>query len=87
MLGVTVGKQDWLKVIYKNWMKVAHVIGNVVTTVILGIIFYVVFAPVGIFLRLRNKDLLDRALDPNAASYWNQRERKAFDPKCCLKQY
>jgi len=76
-----------IKPVYDKWMIVAHFIGTIVTTVIMAIIFYGLFSPLGILFRIIKKDFLDRKWDPNAKTYWKQREKKAFDPERCLKQF
>lgn len=60
---------------YTGWMKVAHCIGMVVTTLILSSVFFFIFTPIGLFFRLVRKDHLDRTLRPNAQSYWIHRTR------------
>jgi hypothetical protein len=67
---------------YRGWMRVAHGIGAVVTTIILTLVFYLVFTPVALFLRLIRKDHLERRFDPSASTYWHTRpqgERPAED--------
>ena len=49
-----------LQSVYKIWMKGAHFIGGIVTTGILGAVFFLIFAPIGFFLRFIDKDHLDR---------------------------
>ncbi len=53
--------------------------------VMLVVIFYLVFAPVGIVLRLLGKDPLLQKLDPEADTYWI--ERKPRDPSRVEKQF
>ena len=55
---------------HRLWMKLAIGLGYINTRVILGLLFYVVLAPVGIVLRMMGKDLLDQELEPKARSYW-----------------
>ena len=55
-----------LKPIYRVWMTVGHTLGWVNTQIILAVIFYVLFAPVAIILRLLRNDPLRRRLDPNS---------------------
>ncbi len=63
---------------YRRWMKVAHAIGQVVSTVLLSLIFYLIFGAVGIVLRILRKDILDQKQDAALTSYWNQRDRQEF---------
>jgi hypothetical protein len=68
-----------LKPVYTAWMMFAFVLGWINTRVLLGVFFYLVVTPLGLFLRLTGKDLLDEKLDRGAATYWLKRERKPFD--------
>lgn len=52
---------------------------------LLALVFYLVFAPVGIALRLLRRDPLRRRLDPAAKSYWL--ERKKNPPERAEKQF
>lgn len=53
--------------------------------VLLVLVFYLVFAPVGIALRILGKDPMQRKIDPAAESYWS--ERKPLDPKRTERQF
>jgi hypothetical protein len=52
------------------WMAFAHVLGVVMTYILLTITFFVVITPVGFFIRLIGKDLLERKFDSQKQSYW-----------------
>jgi hypothetical protein len=69
-----------LKPVYIVWMKFAHVLGWINTRLLLGVFFYLVMTPLGLFLRLLGKDLLDQKIDRSARSYWVKRERVKLDP-------
>ena len=69
-----------LKPVYIFWMKLAFVLGWINTRLILIIIFYVLFTPLGLIMRLFRADLLDRKIDRNRDSYWKKREKKVFNP-------
>ena len=45
-----------LFVVYRTWMKFGHVMGWINTRIILGIMFYVIFFPAGVLMRLVAKD-------------------------------
>jgi hypothetical protein len=72
---LTLFKQNWLKKIYDQWMKVAHLIGAIVTTIVLIVLYFFIFGVVGIILRLMRKDLLDMSLNPGAKTYWKEHEK------------
>ncbi len=69
-----------LKPVYIFWMKLVFVLGWINTRLILIIIFYVLFTPVGLIMRLFRVDLLDRKIDKSKDSYWKKREKKVFNP-------
>ena len=55
--------------VYRLWMKIGHVLGWINTRIILGVMFFLIFAPVALVLRLLGKDMLRRRLDTAATSY------------------
>lgn len=57
-----------LRPVYKIWMTFAEALGWVNTRIILGVLFFLMFFPVGMILRLI-KDPMRRKFDPAAASY------------------
>ncbi len=63
------------------WMKVALALGWFMTRVILGIVFFLVFTPAGLILRLLRKDPLGLRLHSAAESYWNPREGSDRSPE------
>ncbi len=68
-----------LKYVYIIWMKIAFVLGWINTRIILAIMFYLVFTPIGLAMKLFGKDLLDRKIEKDKESYWKKREAKAFN--------
>lgn len=69
-----------LKPVYIFWMKLAFVLGWINTRLILIVIFYILFTPVGLIMRLLRVDLLDRKIEKNKDSYWKKREKKIYNP-------
>lgn len=57
-----------------GWMRVATVLGWVNSRILLGLMFYGVFAPYNLVGRLLRRDQLDRRRPPRA-SYWVARPR------------
>jgi Saxitoxin biosynthesis operon protein SxtJ len=60
---------ELLRPVFYVWMKLGHVLGWINTRIILGVVFFVLFAPVALFLRILGKDPLHRALDGEAQTY------------------
>lgn len=59
---------------YVVWVRVGEIIGGVLSKVILLILFFGVFTPVSIILKLLGKDLLNKKMDKSKQSYWVDRE-------------
>jgi len=60
--------------IYLAWIYATFPIGFVLSHVILGAVFYLVFTPLGLVMRLFGFDPLRRRFDRAATSYWVERE-------------
>ena len=67
-----------LKPLFKVLTTVGHAVGWINTRILLGIMFYGIFTPIGILSRLIRKDLLDKRLDKDAKSYWNKKDKDVF---------
>ena len=55
--------------VYHLWMKIGHVLGWINTRIILGLVFFVIFAPVALVFKILRKDVLKQRLDASASSY------------------
>lgn len=69
-----------LRPVYVAWMALAFILGLVVSTVLLTLLFLLVVTPTGLVARLLGKDFLSRKLDRRATSYWRPRDRAADRP-------
>ena len=65
-------KPDILTPLNKVWVKFGTLIGKFFAPIILAIIFFVIITPIGIFMRLIGKDLLNTKLTQQK-SYWIKR--------------
>jgi len=80
-------KRDFVIKFYTIWMKCASIIGSVVTSLLMLGIFYLVFAPIGILLRLLKKDLLNLKINPSLKTYWLDKPKKTFNKEDYEKQF
>jgi len=55
--------------LYRGWMRISMMIGNVMNRVILAIVYFIVITPMGVVMRLMDKDPMRRKLDKSVASY------------------
>jgi len=69
-----------LKPAYIVWMKLAFLLSWINTRIILLVVFYLIFAPAGIILRLFKVDLLERKIEKEKQSYWKKKGVKLFNP-------
>lgn len=69
-----------LKPVYISWMRFAFILSWVNTRLILFIIFYLIFTPIGLALRLFKVDLLDRKIDKQKETYWKKMNSEEPNP-------
>lgn len=60
--------------LYRLWLRFSVILGYFVARIILIITYFVAVLPIGILMRLFGKDPMDRKLDPQAPTYWIERE-------------
>lgn len=54
----------------KLWMRFGLFLNKIISPVILAVLFFAVFMPIGLTLRLFRKDILNLRLDKSLKSYW-----------------
>lgn len=59
--------------IYAGLMVIAFPIGFLLSQVLMALIFYLLFTPIGLFFRLTGRDAMGRKPDPSKTSYWHDR--------------
>lgn len=71
---VTLLRAQWLAPFKRAWMKLGELLHHVVSPVVLGIMFFGIFTPVGWLMRLAGRDAMARTWQPHARTYWVKRE-------------
>jgi len=71
---VTLTRAHWLAPLKHAWMRFGELLNKIVSPVVMGAIFFIVFTPVAIFMRLTGRDALARAYEPASPSYWKRRD-------------
>ena len=74
-----------VRVIFLGAIAATMPIGRVVSYVLLGSLYYLVFAPIGLVFRLRGRDALARRRDNRRLTHWVEREQTS-DPRRYLHQ-
>ena len=59
-----------LKPVEKYWMKLATIMGFVMTNVLLTLVFFIAVIPTGLIMRLLGKDPLRVKCSRDSGSYW-----------------
>ena len=58
----------------KLWFKFGMLLGKIVAPVVMALVYVVTLIPMGLYVRLSNKDILHLKLDRECKSYWINRE-------------
>lgn len=72
---ISLFKAELLSPLYRLWMRIAQFISRLVTNLALIVVFYSIVTPIGLWLRLSGKDLLDLKRD-GRNSYWHKKEEE-----------
>ena len=91
VLALTIGplgliRPGWIRPIYVGWMVLAFPIGWTVSQVMLALMFYGLFMPIGLLFRLLGRDPLHRTRRPGVESYWTPKPAPA-GPKSYFRQF
>ena len=73
---VTLIKPDFLKTLNRLWMFLGFIIGSVVSPLVLGVLFFGIFTPIAIAMRLFGRDEL-RLKKKYNSSHWIYRENSS----------
>ena len=58
----------------KIWVMFGELIGKIIAQIVMGIVFFIIITPIGLFMRLIGKDLLQTKFSKKN-SYWINREK------------
>jgi hypothetical protein len=72
--------------LYMGWMVAALPIGWSISHAVLALVYYLVFTPIGLLMRLAGHDPLRRSFERGAASYWIARPNDP-DPRRAFRQF
>lgn len=60
------------RVVYVIWMALAFPIGWTISHTVMALVYYLIFTPIALVMRLAGRDALRRKLDPNLKTYWQE---------------
>ena len=76
-----------LRPLNRLWMRFGMLLHRVLNPVILGILFFAVFTPMGLVMRLFGADLLRLRPRPAGESYWISRAEENLAPSVMTNQF
>ena len=73
-LTVTIIKPNLFTFLNKLWIKFGILLGKIISPIVMGLVFFFVVTPIGIFVKIIKKDVM--GLKRGQSSYWITREDK-----------
>ena len=67
--------------INRIWIKFGFLIGNLISPIILGFIFFTVVVPTGLIMRILKNNFLGIKFDKDLKSYWIKKEKQISSMK------
>ena len=67
--------------------RIGKIVGPIISAILFGIIFYCAFTPIGVILKILNKDILGLRIEKGRGSYWAERKEKSPPPESMERQY
>ena len=83
---LTIIKSELLLPFNKFWMRLGLFLGLIVSPIIMGIIFFSIFTPLGILMRISGRDILGLRVRKKS-SFWNSYEESELFLSSFKKQF
>ena len=87
LLAVALARPSLLHVPNLLWRRLGLLLGKIVNPIVLGLMFFLVFAPAALCLRLAGKDPLRLKKPIDGKSYWIPRDPPGPDPESMRLQF
>ena len=87
LAGVALARPQVLRPATRTWMAFGALLHGVVSAVMLTVLFFALFTPLGLLIRLVGRDLLSLRRDPSAATYWHERTPPGPEPESLRYQF
>ena len=69
-------KQSWIKVVNVIWFNIGIKLGSIVAPIVISLIYVTTIIPIGLLLRMFNKDVVNLKKNDNIKTYWIKRKDK-----------
>jgi hypothetical protein len=73
-LTITIIKPNLFTFLNKLWIQLGILLGKIISPTVMGLVFFLVVTPIGIFVRILKKDVM--GLKKEGSSYWIDRKDK-----------
>ena len=71
---ITIIRPNLFTSLNKLWIKFGILLGKIISPIVMGLVFFFVVTPIGIFVKILKKDVM--GLKSGKSSYWINREDK-----------
>ncbi len=71
---ITIIRPNLFTILNRWWIQFGIFLGKIISPIVMGLVFFFVVTPTGIFVRVLKKDVM--GLKRGASSYWINRENK-----------
>jgi hypothetical protein len=87
ILLVALARPSLLRIPNRLWTLLGLLLSRIVNPVVMGVLFYGVVTPMALIRRLSGNNSMRLGFDPQAPSYWQQREPPGPAPETMAKQF
>lgn len=84
---LAVSRPDVVHPLNRVWLRLGLLIGKVVNPVVMTVVFFAVFTPMGLIRRLLGKDALGLSYAPSLPTYWHERNPPGPEPESMPRQF
>lgn len=74
LLAVTLAAPHLLRPLNRLWFRFGLLLGAIIAPIVMALVYFLAFLPIGLLLRIMGKDLLSTRLEPDRTSYWIERK-------------
>ena len=71
---ITIIRPNLFTFLNKSWIQFGILLGRIISPIVMGLVFFFVVTPIGIFVKILKKDVM--GLKRGKSSYWITREDK-----------
>jgi hypothetical protein len=87
MFGLTAFYRPGVAAVKRILGRAVEPLGKILTAILMLIVFYLIFTPIAVILKIAGQDLLDERIDEKKNSYWRAREPQPFLKEKYLQQF